>query len=79
MLAFVLKFFEVFLKRLYLQKNLQKSELDNRGNQNLIVSLFSNREMMFSVGCEKFLSGCRELNSGYTHPMRAYYRYTTPR
>ena len=24
-------------------------------------------------------SGCRELNSVYTHPKRAYYRYTTPR
>ena len=26
-----------------------------------------------------WLSGCRELNPVYTHPKRAYYRYTTPR
>ena len=27
----------------------------------------------------KYLSGCRELNSGLTRPMGKYYRYTTPR
>lgn len=25
------------------------------------------------------MSGRGELNSGYMHPMHAYYRYTTPR
>src|SRR3989344_4849678 len=26
-----------------------------------------------------FISGCRESNSDYKHPMLAYYHYTTPR